>query len=131
MSLSYIIIHVKQHLTYESLQMNKSENNYIIGCDQFNMNSFSLSTIVNSFLTPWVFPVLPPDLRLHDIVIEALELSQASTCAVVGTAVGKNETRKIPCRPGTVGSIVRIRHNATINAILTLCEVEVHGTHGT
>ena len=110
---------------------NKSENNYIIGCDKFNMSSFGLSTIINSVLTPWVFPVLLPAVRLHDIVIEALELSQASMCAVVGTAVGKNETRKIPCRPGTVGSIVKIRQNATKAEILTLCEVEVYGTHGT
>ena len=95
------------------------------------MSSFSLSTIVNSFLTPGVFPVLPPDVILHDIVIEALDLSQASICAVVGTAIGKDETRKIPCRPGTVGNVVRIRHNDTVYAILTLCEVEVHGTHGT
>ena len=109
----------------------KSENNYIIGCDQFNISSFSLSTIVNSFLTPWVFPVLPPDVRLHDIVIEALELSEASICAVVETVIGQNETRKIPCRPGTVGGIVRIRQNATKAEFLTLCEVEVFGTHGT
>ena len=95
------------------------------------MSSFSFSTIDNSFLTPGVFPVLLPDARLHDIVIEALEQSQASICAVVGTAIGKSETRKIPCRQGTVGSIVRIRHNDTISAVLTLCEVEVYGTHGT
>ena len=110
---------------------NQTENNYIIGCDQFNMSSFSLSTIVNSFLTAGVFLVLLPDVRLHDIVIEALELSQASICAVVGTAIGQNETRKIPCRPGTVGGIVRIRQNATKAEILTLCEVEVYGMHGT
>ena len=95
------------------------------------MSSFSLSTIVDSVLTPGVFPVLLPAGRLHDIVIEALELSRASICAVVVTAIGKNETRKIPCRPGTVGSIVRIRRNATEAEILTLCEVEVYGTHGT
>ena len=110
---------------------NKSENKYIIGCDQFNVSSFSLSTSVNSFLIPGVFPVLLPAGRLHDIVIEALEQSQASICAVVGTAVGKNETRKIPCRQGTVGSIVKIRQNATKEEILTICEVEVYGTHGT
>ena len=95
------------------------------------MSSFSLSTIVNSFLTPGIFPVLLPDVRLHDIVIEALELSQASICAVVRTVIGNNETRKIPCRPGTVGGIVRIRQNATAAEILTLCEVEVYGTYGT
>jgi hypothetical protein len=95
------------------------------------MSSFNLCTIVNSFLTPRAFPVLLLAKRLHDIVIEALEQSQASICAVVGTAIGRNETRKIPCRPETVGSIVRIRQNATKSGILTLCEVEVYGTHGT
>jgi len=95
------------------------------------MSTFNLSTIGNSLLTPGVFSVLLPAGRLHDIVIEALEQSQASICAVVGTSIRRSETSKIPCRPGTVGSIVRIRHNDTTNDVLTLCEVEVHGTHGT
>ena len=69
--------------------------------------------------------------RLHDIVIEALRQSEASICEVIVSALGDGETRRIPCRPETVGSVVRIRQNATKAQFLTICEVEVYGTHGT
>ena len=69
--------------------------------------------------------------RLHDIVIEALRQSEASICEVIVSALGNGETRRIPCRPETVGNVVRIRQNATEKEILTICEVEVYGTHGT
>jgi len=69
--------------------------------------------------------------RLHDIVIEALRQSETTICEIIVTTLRASETRRIPCRPDAVGSVVRIRQNATNAEILTICEVEVYGTLGT
>ena len=67
---------------------------------------------------------------MHDIVIEALKQTEISTCEVIVDALEDGETKRIPCRPGTVGYIVKIRQNATKAVNLILCEVEVYGTQG-
>ena len=67
---------------------------------------------------------------MHDIVIEALKQTDISTCEVIVDALKDGETKRIPCGPGTVGNIVKIRQNATKAVNLILCEVEVYGKQG-
>jgi len=65
----------------------------------------------------------------HDFVIEGLTPNSSSTsvCEEIRAALGKYEKRPIACRPGTVGSIVRIRLTGTKRRPLALCDVEVYG----
>ena len=67
--------------------------------------------------------------RLRDFVIEAIA-SKTSTriCAHVKSALGLGETKRIPCKPGTRGSIIKIILNST--EPLQLCEVQVFGKLG-
>lgn len=64
---------------------------------------------------------------LHDFVIEAFRPTDSSVamCNEVGPALKLHERKPVPCRPGTVGSIVRIRMIKP--GTLTVCEVEVYG----
>ena len=67
--------------------------------------------------------------RLRDFVIEAI-VSKTSPriCAHVKPALGLGETKRIPCKPETRGSIIKIRLNST--EPLQLCEVQVFGKPG-
>ena len=56
--------------------------------------------------------------------------NEASICVIIVSALKDGETRKIPCRPETVGRIVRIRQNATTPSTINLCELEVYGIFG-
>ena len=69
---------------------------------------------------------------LHDIVIEAVMQGplRVAICEFVGLHLGKGEIRRIPCRRGAIGSIIKIRQNATTPQQLVLCEVEVYGYPG-
>ena len=65
----------------------------------------------------------------HDFVIEGLTPNSSSTsvCEEIGSTLDTYEKRPIACRPGTVGSIVRIRLTGTKRRPLALCDVEVYG----
>jgi len=51
------------------------------------------------------------------------------TCAEVYGVINRGETRRIQCHQGVTGSVVRIRQLEAVPMILSLCEVEVYGTH--
>lgn len=76
--------------------------------------------------------VLLPDEKLHDFQIETIVYNpvRVSICEFVKRHLYNGETRRISCRPGAVGSIVIIRHNAAKPEELLLCEVEVYGYPG-
>ena len=60
------------------------------------------------------------------LVIEVLHNENTHQCASVRGQFGLAETRRISCRRGTIGNIVKVRlTNST-----TLCEVEVFGVNG-
>ena len=67
--------------------------------------------------------------RLRDFVIEAIASKiSPRICARVKPALGLGETKRIACKPGTRGSIIKI----ILNSIepLQLCEVQVFGKLG-
>ena len=53
----------------------------------------------------------------------------ARICAHVKPALRKGETKRIPCKPGTSGRVIKIRLNT--KEPLQLCEVQVFGVRGT
>jgi len=68
---------------------------------------------------------------LRSIAIHALTGSRVSRCNVVSNmSLADGETRQFYCRPGTVGSVIKITKQASDVNNLVLCEVEVHGTPG-
>ena len=69
--------------------------------------------------------------RLKGFVIEVLRGGNTSKCANVTGQLEKGATRRIPCRQGSTGNIVKIRLTSKNRQILTLCEVEVYASHGT
>ena len=79
----------------------------------------------------FIFIVLLSGALLHDIVIEAIRESpvRVTTCEVMKPYPGRGEIKRIPCRRGAVGSIIKIRQNVHTSQ-LALCEVEVYGYPG-
>ena len=69
--------------------------------------------------------------RLKGFVIEVLSGGNTRQCASCDEYLGKGETRRIPCKPGTIGNIVKVRLTSKNPQILTLCEFEVFGISGT
>jgi len=68
---------------------------------------------------------------LHDVVIQALKGTQHLTCGEIGhNPLADGETKHIPCRPGTVGSVIKVTRKASDSTGIVLCEVEVYGTQG-
>ena len=68
---------------------------------------------------------------LRSIAIHAITGTQVSKCNVVSSmSLADGETRQFYCRPGTVGSVIKIIRQASDVSNLVLCEVEVHGTPG-
>ena len=69
---------------------------------------------------------------LHDFVIQTVRQNptEVAICQVIGPPLKTKETRRIRCRRGAVGSIVRITQQPFVKEVLTLCEVEIYGTFG-
>ena len=65
----------------------------------------------------------------HNFVIEVFRPNLVHTCAVVTRALRSGHT-KVPCRPGVIGSVVKIKMTGIKNSILALREVEVFGIPG-
>ncbi|KAK2177403.1 hypothetical protein NP493_600g01001 [Ridgeia piscesae] len=69
---------------------------------------------------------------LNHILIETLRNngSTVTMCNEIDPPLKSNEMRRISCQRDAVGSIVRIRQQASVTGALALCEVEVYGTFG-
>jgi len=69
---------------------------------------------------------------LPAIKIDAREKksNDIEVCQVVGKALKFNESRRISCRPGVKGSIVRIASTDHKPRVLSLCEVQVYTVRG-
>lgn len=68
--------------------------------------------------------------ELHDFRITAelpAKEPAGSLCAEVKSALKTKEIKSFACRPGTMGSIVKIQLTGSTKRTLTLCEVEVYG----
>ena len=70
-----------------------------------------------------LFPTPADDQRSFEIQI--LLGTMVSICNVVDKAMRPFEFKAVKCRPGSVGSVVRIYK--TIPGSFTICEVEVYG----
>lgn len=76
--------------------------------------------------------------KVYGIVIEAVTEAplRVTKCATVNASVATTGTQRIPCRPGAVGSVIRLTHVQYDNRPyyvdfhLTLCEVEVYAING-
>ena len=69
---------------------------------------------------------------LNHVLIETLRNngSTVTMCNEIDPPLKSNEMRRISCQRDAVGSIVRIRQQASVTGALALCEVEVYGTFG-
>ena len=63
-------------------------------------------------------------------MIEALLGRNTYTCADMVEALAGGQTFAIPCDPGVIGNIIRIRITRTEPEVLSLCEVQVYGNLG-
>ena len=68
--------------------------------------------------------------RLKGFVIEVQLDGSSRRCASVPGQLKLAETRRISCRPGSIGNIVKIQLTNKAAQTLTLCEVEVFGVNG-
>ena len=57
-------------------------------------------------------------------------MTQRSTCGMIANSAMPVSETHTPCRPGTVGSVIKVTSKATDSNGVTLCEVEVYGTQG-
>jgi len=78
----------------------------------------------------WVM-CIPSANELRGFVIEISTNSTVAVCNEIKDALQSGEMRSITCRPGAIGSVVRIQKNKYIPGSLTLCEVEVYGGNTT
>ena len=74
-------------------------------------------------------PFLADD-RLKGFVIEVQRGRNTHQCARVTGQLRAAETRRISCKQGAIGNIVKVRLTSKKPQILTLCEVEVFGIIG-
>jgi len=74
----------------------------------------------------------------YGIVIEAVTEAplRVTECATVNVSKATTGTQRVPCRPGAVGSIIRMTHvqydnrPSYVDFHLSLCEVEVYAING-